>query len=52
MVLSSFIISEYFKSLLKPEFSQVGTLERTKEEPSYILFLDFLEECEGIYPLV
>lgn len=42
------IILEYFKTLLKPSFSEVGTRMRTMEEASYIHFLDFLEECEGM----
>lgn len=37
---------EYFKKLLVPDFSAGNT--RRQEESTYMNFLDFVEECEGI----
>lgn len=44
----SIIVSDYFKNLLKPQFSEAGTRARTREEAGYIHFVDYLDELEGI----
>ena len=36
----------YVKMMLKVDFSEVGTLQREKEEMCYIHFMD---ECEGMF---
>ena len=41
------LIAEYFKTILKAKFSTDNVPRKTKEEASYIYFMDFLEECEG-----
>lgn len=39
---------EYFKNLFKVEFS-IDPCTKEKEEAAYIFFMDFLQECEGVY---
>ena len=39
----------YFKAMLRPNFSEVGTQARSKEKACYIHFMDFLDECEGTH---
>ena len=45
----NYIPPEFFKKLLLPDFSGKGTPTKRQEEATYMNFLDFVEECEGIY---
>ena len=40
--------AEYFKSLLSVSFCENAPPRRAKEEATYIFFLDFIDECEGM----
>lgn len=42
----------YFKKSLHVHFSESGTHAREIEEATYINFMDFLDECEGIFWLL
>ena len=40
----------YIKSLLEVKFTRnAKTDEKMKEEAAFIYFMDFLDECEGLY---
>ena len=41
--------TERMKSVFKVKFSDKGSNIRAKEEQTYVLFVDFMDECEGIY---
>ena len=47
--LVSFLFAEYFKSLLNAVFSSSNPQRKAKEEQTFIYFMDFIEECEGMY---
>ena len=40
-------IIEDVKKLFLIEYSEVGSLSRHKEEQAWILFCDFLDDCES-----
>ena len=45
-----FPFAEVIKSLFtKIHFSEAGTNERNVEEATYMLFMDFLRDCEGTH---
>lgn len=37
------------KNLFMVEFSDKGCNHRQEEEQAYVHFIDFMDECEGIY---
>ena len=41
-------ITDYFKTLLEPQFSSASSPYRAADEQAYIFFWDYLDECEGI----
>ena len=42
------LLAGYFQGHLKPIFSERGSIRRPLEESTYVHFMDFLEECEGM----
>lgn len=41
--------AEQMKSLFKVKFSEKGSNVRVKEEQTYVFFVDFIDECEGMH---
>lgn len=40
-----------FKAMFRVEYSHSGSVMRGSEEQTYIYFIDFLDECEGMVQL-
>ena len=40
--------AERMKSLFKAKFSEKGSNVRAMEEQTYVFFVDFMDECEGM----
>ena len=43
------LYAERIKSLFKVQFSEKGSNVRAMEEQTYVFFVDFMDECEGIH---
>ena len=40
---------DYFHSLFDARFSTNNPEKKAKEEVAFVYFMDFVEECEGMY---
>ena len=47
MQLSSVLLAETIIDLFNIEYSLTGSWLRPAEEQAYIIFVDFLDECDG-----
>ena len=43
------LYAERMKSLFKVKFSEKGSNVRAMEEQTYVFFVDFMDECEGMH---